>query len=46
MPIWFELIALLLMSYGVGIMIGWALWGRTPTAVVAADSEREQEDLT
>jgi hypothetical protein len=28
MPIWFELMILLLITYGVGIGIGWLLWGR------------------
>lgn len=28
MPIWFELMILLLVTYGIGIGLGWALWGR------------------
>lgn len=28
MPIWFELIALLLLAYGAGIGLGWAFWTR------------------
>lgn len=28
MPIWFELIVLLLATYAVGFGIGWAIWGR------------------
>ena len=27
MPIWFELIFLLLITYTVGLAIGWMLWG-------------------
>ena len=29
MPIWFELLVLALVAYGIGIAIGWALWGRS-----------------
>ncbi len=29
MPIWFEVIALMLVAYLVGLTIGWALWGRS-----------------
>lgn len=28
MPIWFELIVLLLTAYGVGVALGWLLWSR------------------
>lgn len=28
MPIWFEIIALMLACYVLGIAIGWAIWGR------------------
>ena len=28
MPIWFELMILLLVTYGIGIGIGWVFWGR------------------
>lgn len=27
MPIWLELLVLLLIAYGVGLAIGWLLWG-------------------
>jgi len=27
MPIWLELLVLLLLAYAVGIGIGWAIWG-------------------
>lgn len=30
MPIWFEVVALMLVAYGLGLAIGWALWGRVP----------------
>lgn len=36
MPVWFELVALMLAAYGAGIAIGWGLWGR-------GDSERDME---
>ncbi|WP_261320520.1 hypothetical protein [Qipengyuania aquimaris] len=32
MPIWFETIALMLVAYGIGLTIGWGLWGRAPVA--------------
>jgi hypothetical protein len=28
MPIWLELLVLLLVAYAIGIGIGWAIWGR------------------
>jgi hypothetical protein len=28
MPIWLELMLLLLFAYGIGLAIGWAIWGR------------------
>lgn len=28
MPIWLELLVLLMIAYAVGIAIGWAIWGR------------------
>lgn len=28
MPIWLELLVLLLLTYAAGLAIGWALWGR------------------
>ncbi|MGB3739829.1 MAG: hypothetical protein WA948_10825 [Pontixanthobacter sp.] len=27
MPIWFELIFLLLITYAIGLAVGWLLWG-------------------
>ncbi|GAA4042353.1 hypothetical protein [Parerythrobacter jejuensis] len=32
MPIWFELMVLLLFTYAMGLGIGWGLWGRSGTA--------------
>lgn len=29
MPIWFELLILLLVTYAIGVGIGWLLWGGT-----------------
>jgi hypothetical protein len=31
MSIWLELLVLLLVTYAVGIGIGWAIWGRAPS---------------
>ncbi len=28
MPIWLELLVLMLLAYGIGLVIGWAIWGR------------------
>jgi hypothetical protein len=28
MPIWLELLVLLLVAHAIGIGIGWAIWGR------------------
>ena len=30
MPIWLELMVLLLVTYVLGMGIGWAIWGRAP----------------
>ena len=30
MPIWLELLVLLMVTYVLGIGIGWTIWGRTP----------------
>ena len=30
MPIWAELMVLLLVAYALGMGIGWAIWGRAP----------------
>ncbi len=30
MPIWLELLVLLMIAYAVGMAIGWAIWGRRP----------------
>lgn len=30
MPIWLELLVLLLIAYAMGLGIGWLLWGRAP----------------
>lgn len=40
MPIWFEVIALMLVAYGLGITLGWALWGRESLR----DDETTKED--
>ena len=28
MPIWMELLVLMLLAFALGLFIGWALWGR------------------
>lgn len=28
MPIWMELLVLMLFAYAIGLGIGWAIWGR------------------
>lgn len=28
MPIWMEVLVLMLLAYGVGMAIGWLIWGR------------------
>ena len=45
MPIWFELATLMLLAYGVGLVIGWLIWGRVDANEAYADRIRsEQED--
>lgn len=43
MPIWFELITLLLFTYMVGLGIGWLLWGRAPIDIDAPAPENPTE---
>jgi len=31
MPIWIELVVLMLVAYAAGLAIGWAFWGRDHT---------------
>ncbi len=31
MPIWLELMVLLLLTYAAGLAIGWSLWRRVPS---------------
>lgn len=31
MPIWFELVVVMLVAYAIGYCIGWVLWGRADT---------------
>lgn len=37
MPIWLELLVLMLLAYAAGLAIGWALWGRA----IGATGNRE-----
>lgn len=46
MPIWLELMFLLLLTYIAGIGIGWAIWGRagdTPAPLPQNKPQREEE---
>lgn len=38
MPIWLELLVLLLIAYAVGLGIGWVLWGRAVDAGAEVES--------
>ncbi|ABC63929.1 hypothetical protein [Erythrobacter litoralis] len=42
MPIWIELVILLLFTYAIGLGFGWLLWGRTP---IVADAPEPLEDI-
>ena len=42
MPIWIEIVILLLFTYAIGLGIGWLLWGRAP---IAADAPEAPEDI-
>ncbi len=42
MPIWFELIVMLLAAYAIGVALGWLLWGREIGR--RADDERKEEE--
>lgn len=37
MPIWLELLVLMLLAYAAGLVIGWTLWGRA----TVTNGERE-----
>lgn len=41
MPIWFEVIMLMLVAYLAGLTIGWALWGRSPQPAPQAQEEED-----
>ncbi len=28
MPLWLEILLLMLLTYGLGLALGWAVWGR------------------
>lgn len=42
MPIVFELMVLMLVAYGAGLALGWAIWGRA--ARIGAGHERDDAD--
>ncbi len=33
MPIWLELLVLLMLTFAAGLALGWGLWGRPPATV-------------
>ncbi|WP_269800166.1 hypothetical protein [Qipengyuania seohaensis] len=41
MPIWLETTALMLAAYGLGLAIGWVIWGRAPDPSVTEQSQEE-----
>lgn len=46
MPIWTELVILLLFTYAAGIGIGWVVWGRAPSTLYDdPDSETPSKPL-
>lgn len=40
MPIWFEVIALMLVAYILGLTLGWVVWGRASLG----DNETTEEE--
>ena len=42
MPVWFELMVVLLAAYGLGLGIGWLLWGSS--AIVASGTDKNDTD--
>ena len=38
MPIWFEITALMLVAYGIGLILGWMLWGRGQPVDTSSDT--------
>lgn len=45
MPIWFELIFIMLVAYAIGLGIGWLLWARSLNQDNASDSENTTKDF-
>lgn len=43
MPIWFEVIVLMLVCYGAGVLLGWAIWNTSADPGSGSDP-REGED--
>ena len=44
MPIWLELLVMLLVTYAVGLALGWALWGRAPVPDSASATPDETQE--
>ena len=40
MPIWFEVVAMMLVAYALGLLIGWMIWGRVATADISEEDEQ------
>ncbi|WP_279349139.1 hypothetical protein [Erythrobacter litoralis] len=40
MPIWFEVVAMMLVAYAVGLLIGWSIWGRAPSTEISEEDEQ------
>ena len=44
MPIWFELLVLLLVTYVIGLAVGWLLCGRAMVPEIS-DARQDQEEI-
>lgn len=44
MPIWFELMVLLLATYILGLAIGWSIWGM-PIQPIENIADEEEDDV-
>lgn len=42
MPIWFEVVVLMLVAYGAGVLLGWMFWN---SAAVPGMDTQEGDDL-
>ncbi len=44
MPIWFEIIVLMLVAYALGLAIGWLAWGTAPQEHADGDTKKETDE--